>query len=119
MSGGEIGGNEMKTIATILALTLSATATAYDGLREGEREMLDRIRSKDASRQDYRQYRYERDNANHTGYSDRKRIRELEMRKRELHGDLKRAKSPSERWGIESQIIGIDRQIEQISAPRY
>jgi hypothetical protein len=41
------------------------------------------------------------------------------MKKNELNGQLRRAKSPSERWGIESQIIGLDRQIEQISAPRY
>lgn len=109
----------MKLITTLLAVIIAGTASAYDGLREGEREMLDRIRDKDAARQDYKQYRYERDNANHIGYSDRKRIRELEMKKSELNGQLRRAKTPSERWGIESQIIGLDRQIEQISAPRY
>lgn len=109
----------MRLIPAILTLALAATANAYDGLRPGEREMLDRAYSRDADRSDYKRYRYERDNANHVGHSDRLRIRELEMEKGQLNSQLKRAKSYGERRAIESQIIGLDRQIEQISAPRY
>lgn len=105
--------------AALIAASLMGAVYAYDGLRPGEREMLDRAYSRDADRSDYKRYRYARDNANHIGYSDRKRIRELEMDKSELNRQLRNANSYGQRRAIESQIIGIDRQIEQISAPKY
>lgn len=109
----------IKALVIILAAVAATTASAYDGLRDGEREMLDRANARDAEQRDYKRYRYERDNANHVGYSDRNKIKNLEYRKRQLNDQLRSAGTPSERYSIETQIIGIDRQIEQINAPRW
>lgn len=109
----------IKALVIILAAVAATTASAYDGLRDGEREMLDRANARDAEQRDYKRYRYERDNANHVGYGDRNKIKNLEYRKRQLNDQLRKASSPSERYAIDSQIIGIDRQIEQINAPKW
>lgn len=109
----------MRLITAILTLAVATTASAYDGLRPGEREMLDRANERDADQRDYKRYRYERDNANHVGYADRNKIKNLEYRKRQLNDQLRNARTPSERYTIETQIIGLDRQIEQINAPKW
>ena len=90
------------------------------GLRQGEREMLERIEARKAEQRDAKRYSRERDARHNVGYGDRQKIRELEMEKSALNKSLTRgSKSYGETQAIRSQIIGIDRQIEQIRAPKW
>ncbi|HPE79636.1 MAG: hypothetical protein H6961_01355 [Chromatiaceae bacterium] len=110
----------IKFIAIILTAVFATGVSAYDGLRDGEREMLNRMNAKEDDNKAYKRYRYERDNANHIGYGDRKRIKDLEYRKRGLNVSLSKGKRTyGETAAIREQIRGIDRQIEQLSAPKY
>ena len=90
------------------------------GLREGERRALDRIDDREAEQRADKRYERQRDERHRVTYSDRKRIRELEMEKGALSKSLTRgSKSYGETSAIRSQIRGIDRQIEQIRAPKW
>lgn len=90
------------------------------GLRPGERALLNNVRSREAEERAYKRHRYEQDARHHVDYGDRLKIRELEMEKGALTKSLSRgSKSFGERRAIEARIIGIDRQIEQIRAPKW
>lgn len=90
------------------------------GLRQGERDMLNRMEARDAERQADKRYERQRDERHRVTYGDRKRIRELKMEKSALSKSLTRgSKSYGETAAIRSQIRGIDRQIEQIHAPKW
>ena len=90
------------------------------GLRQGERDMLNRIEAREAERRADKRYERQRDERHRLTYGDRKRIRELEMEKRALSKSLTRgSKSYGQTSAIRTQIRGIDRQIEQTRAPKW
>lgn len=98
----------------VLAVLLAGPISA-DGLREGEREMLERIRQKEADRYNHKRFEYDRDVEKHVGYSDRKKIRSLENRKHRLQDQLQRRKPTyGQASSIRAEIRGIDKQIMQI-----
>lgn len=90
------------------------------GLRQGEIDMLNQIEAREAERRADKRYERRRDERYRLTYSDEKRIRELEMEKRSLNKSLTSgSKSYGQTSAIRSQIQGIDRQIEQIRAPKW
>lgn len=95
-------------------------ASSGSGLSLGERRMLEQINANEARQQYQRQrdWNYER---RHTlTFEDRNRIRELEMQKSDLRQQLRRNNgSWSQNLSTDDQIHAIDRQIQQIRAPKY
>jgi hypothetical protein len=82
--------------------------------------MLNRIEAREAEQRDAKRYERERKERYRLTFGDRKRIRELENRKRSLSNSLDRgSKTYGETSAIRSQIRGLDRQIEQIRAPKW
>lgn len=105
-------------VVLICGFILAPLATA-DGLRPGERAMLDRIRQRESAERYQKQDSRDFDRRHTLTFSDRKRIRELEMEKRQLNDQLRRGGSWSQNLSLERQIHDIDRQIEQIRSPKY
>lgn len=71
-------------------------------------------------KRDAKRYGRERDARHHVSHGDRLKIRELEMEKSSLSKSLTRgSKSYGQTSAIRSQIRGIDRQIEQLRAPKW
>lgn len=100
--------------------TVSYESRPAGGLRPGEREMLERIEARESEARAVKRYARERDARHHVSYGDRLKIRELEMEKRALNKSLSRGgKSYGEAKAIRSAIYGIDRQIEQLRAPKW
>ena len=98
----------------------SATGGGSDGLREGERAALERIREKEANDSAAKRSSRDRDARYQLSYSDQLKIRELEMDKRSLTQSLSWGKkSWAEASAIREEIRGINRQIEQLSAPKW
>ncbi len=105
---------------TTPAGTMNYDYAAPSGLRPGERRMLDSIEAREDREREEKRYARERDARNYVGYSDRKEIKRLEMRKRQLSDSLSRgSKSYGQASAIRSEIRGIDRQIEQIRSPSW
>ena len=100
--------------------TITYQSRPSTGLRAGERRMLNRIEAREANERAAKQYERERSSRHHVGYSDRKKIRELEMEKRTLSKSLSRGKKTyGQTTVIRSQIHGLNRQIEQLRAPKW
>lgn len=89
-------------------------------LRPGEQRMLDRIREKEGKDLDRKYESRDFERRHRLTFGDRKRIRELEMKKGQLSRTLERGnKTWSQNMAIERQIHDIDQQIEQIRSPKY
>lgn len=100
--------------------TITYESRPSSGLRPGEQRMLRRIEAKEAEERDAKRYGRERDARHHVSHGDRLKIRELEMEKSSLSKSLTRgSKSYGQTSAIRSQIRGIDRQIEQLRAPKW
>jgi hypothetical protein len=85
------------------------------GLRPGERQLLEQARQQDARDYQAKRQAWQRDEQNRLSFSDRKRLRELQMERRQLSKSLQRgSKSWAEKMAISSQIRDIDRQIEKL-----
>ena len=81
---------------------------------------LEQIEAREAEDRAAKRYSRERDARHHVGHSDRLKIRELEMEKRALSKSLNRnGVSYGQASAVRSQIRGIDRQIEQLRAPKW
>ncbi len=90
------------------------------GLRPGEKRALGDVEAKEAERRDAKRYERERDARYHISHEDRAKIRKLEIEKNRLSDSLNRgSKSYGETSAIRTQIRGIDRQIEQLRAPKW
>lgn len=96
------------------------TLSIGSGLRPGERALLRDVQAKQARELQRRNDAWEHEKRHRLTYSDRKRLRELEMKKGNLSWSLNHgSKSWSEKLAIQRQIQGIDRQIEKIQSPKY
>lgn len=95
------------------------TTTVGGGLREGEVQLYNQARQKDAQATNRKSLVWEEERRHRLSFDDRKRLRELDMRKRALTKSLSRgSKSWAEKMAISSEIKGIDREIEQIRSPK-
>lgn len=102
------------------AETIEYKTRPSSGLRPGERHMLNRIEDRETEDRAAKRYGRERDARHHVSFSDRQKIRELEIEKGRLSKSITRgSKSYDQTSAIRSQIRGIDRQIEQLRMPKW
>lgn len=109
----------MRLIIITLAAVLAMPATA-DGLRDGEKAMLDRIYAKEAYQRDRKSAAREQSKRHTLSYGEQQQIKRLEQKRHSLSMDRQRGgKSWDENMALSDEIRGIDRQIEQIRAPKW
>jgi hypothetical protein len=90
------------------------------GLRQGELDMLERIERQEAYQQDRKAAAREHSRRHTLSYGDQQRIKRLEMKRHSLSMERQRGgKSWDENLSLSDEIRGIDRQIEQIRAPKW
>lgn len=100
-------------------IEVDISPTGVDGLRPGERAMLDDVNARDEQDLGYKRYKADQYQRHHVGFSDRQRIKKLENDRRRLQESLDSGASVGKSWSVKTEIDGINRQIEQIRSPKW